>query len=357
MNAKTQNEHGGDIKSYYEEYGRLPLDFSSNISPLGVPKSVVTAIKDFSANIDKYPDPFSRDLRNAISKKLHIPVEYITCGNGAADLIYRITFALKPKTGLILVPTFSEYESALQSVNCNVIKYKLQEDNSFKLNEEVLKLITPDLDIFFLCQPNNPTGTLINKNLLLKIIEQCTNTNTFLVLDECFVDFLDSPNSYSLISYLSSYSNLIILKAFTKLYGMAGIRLGYALSSNHEVLLKLINSGQPWPISSISEKAGIAALSDIDYVNRVRSLIIKERAFLYYSLIELGLRVIEPTANFILFKSPFPIYKLLENKNILIRDCSNFEGLGDLWYRIAVKTHSENQYLIAAIKEVLNEKS
>ncbi|NLV87294.1 MAG: aminotransferase class I/II-fold pyridoxal phosphate-dependent enzyme, partial [Clostridiales bacterium] len=272
--------HGGDTESYLREYGRKPLDFSANVSPLGLPEGVKKAVCKALEQAEAYPDPLCRNLCEAIGEKEDRPPAEVICGNGAADLIFRLIPAVKPKKALLPAPTFAEYEQALELFSCEIEYFYLKEENGFSLTDEILTAINGETDILFLCQPNNPTGALCEKPLLLEILKRCRETNTVLVMDECFTDFLDEPSRFSLSDKLSEYENLFILKAFTKFYAMAGLRLGYGLCANENLLKKVRSAGQPWAVSSLAQAGGIAALKEKEYEIRLKELLKKEKAYL-----------------------------------------------------------------------------
>ncbi|MDO5548683.1 MAG: threonine-phosphate decarboxylase CobD [Eubacteriales bacterium] len=345
--------HGGDWVSYHEKYGRLPLDFSTNVSPLGLPDSVREAAIQSLDSADRYPDPQCRALRREITAELGIPSEFCLCGNGAADLLFRVMLAKKPRRALLPVPTFSEYEAALKAVDCVVETVPLSEKTEFRLSEEVLRFITPETDVLFLCEPNNPTGLTTPRELLLRILRRCRETETLLVLDECFLDFLEEPEQHTLLSALSYHPNLLILRAFTKLYAMAGLRLGYCICSDTELLRQMQDAGQPWAVSAVAQYAGRAALQETEYVHRVRMLLQKQRPRLLQALRALGLRVLPGEANYLLFQGRTGLAEALQDRGILIRCCANYDGLDASWYRIAIRTEEENTRLLAALREVL----
>ena len=345
----NENAHGGD-------WSGVLLDFSVNVSPLGVPDAVRVALTEAAAYADRYPDPLCRELRDAIGATERLPPEFVLCGNGASDLIYRAALALRPKRAAVTAPAFSEYETALALTDCGITRYPLRAENSFRLDAGFLDFLTPGTNVAFLCQPNNPTGVTIPKALLLRVLERCREIGCRLILDECFLGFLDCPKQFTLREKLEEYPNLLILRAFTKLYGLAGVRLGYALSSDSALLGQMRRCGPPWSVSGLAQAAGIAALRESAYVDAVRRLVSRERPKVYGKLRAMGLRVIPGEANFLLFQSPAPLCEALRKRGILIRNCGNFHGLDDTWYRVAVRTEAENRRLIAALLEVLCEK-
>lgn len=338
--------HGGDI--YSKTY---LLDFSTNINPYGMPASVrEAAIKGIEMSIH-YPDVQCRELRSAISKKEKIGTDWIICGNGAAELLFTLTAALKPKKALLAAPCFAEYEQALTTINCDIRYYFLKEENYFLIDEDYLQDLQEDIEIAFLCNPNNPTGIVISTGLLKKIVDICKEKHIFLVLDECFMEFIAEESQNPQKKYLKKMQNLFILKAFTKMYGIPGLRLGYGLCSNEMLLYKMKQLMQPWNVSQPAQLAGIAACEEGEFVIKTREYIKKERAYLAEELRKLQFTVYDSQANYLFFKAPADLYNVCNKEGILIRDCSNYRGLTTGYYRIAVKTRKENDELLRTLKE------
>lgn len=346
--------HGGDWAGFAAEYGTMPLDFSANISPLGLPEGVRRAIAEAAVAQDRYPDPLCRELCTAIGQSRGVPGDGVLCGNGAADLIWRLALAQKPRRALLTAPTFAEYAAALASVGCEIEQVQLCAEKNFDLQEEFLDRIRPGIDLVLLCEPNNPTGRTTRPELLQHILEVCSANGTLLVVDECFNEFLDDPAAHTLEGKLESYPNLLILKAFTKWYAMAGVRLGYALCRNTDLLDRMRAAGQPWAVSGLAQAAGLAALQEEKYSRRLHALITAQRPLVAAGLASLGCRVIPGQANYLLFYHDRPdLTPALREKGVLLRDCSNYSGLGPGWYRCAVRGAEENQAFLQAMKEVL----
>ena len=221
--------HGGDWAGYRAEFGRDALDFSANVSPLGLPAGVAAAITAALPMADRYPDPLCRALRTKLAAAEGVNTAQILCGNGAADLIYRLALALRPRRALLPAPTFAEYAAALETVDCDVQRFFLREENDFAVTDGFVDAIDDSTDAVFLCQPNNPTGQVTPLAVVQKLLRRCADCGAVLVVDECFLDFLAARDALTAKTVLRDAPNLIILKAFTKLYAMAGVRLGYAL--------------------------------------------------------------------------------------------------------------------------------
>ena len=337
--------HGGNI---YQKSGIH--DFSANINPLGMPDSVRDAIIHSVEKCVHYPDPDCTALIQKISEFERFPVDRIVCGNGAADLIYRIAYAFKPRHALICAPTFSEYAFALQSTGCLISEYMLDSARGFRLDEQILPMITNDTDMMILCTPNNPTGQRIAPDLLKQISECCYQNHTILVCDECFLRFSENAEAYSLQQCFHEYC--IILNAFTKLYAMPGLRLGYALCGSLQNAVLLRQTGQCWSVSVPAQDAGMAALGEKDWIANTVHYVHTERKYLEKKLRSLGIFAYESSANFMLITAPENFADEMEKHGILVRRCDDFHNLDSGHFRIAVRTHTENAALISAINEV-----
>ncbi len=181
--------HGGDWAGYRAQYGQDALDFSANVSPLGLPEGVAKAITAALATADRYPDPLCRALRAKLAVHEKVPMEHILCGNGAADLIFRLVWAVKPRTALLPAPTFAEYAAALETAGCTVRRHFLQEKEDFAVTEAFVSAVDEDTDMVFLCQPNNPTGQLTSLPLVEALLRRCEACGALLVWTSAFWTF------------------------------------------------------------------------------------------------------------------------------------------------------------------------
>lgn len=345
-----ENPHGGDI------YGqKVRLDFSSNINPLGTPESVVAAASAAANKLRHYPDPFCRELVAAISSHEGVPHDFILCGNGSAELIYAFCRAASVRKAVITAPAFSEYAAALRSVGAEVAEYTLNPNTGFELDDGFLDFIAAsDADAVFVCNPNNPTGRLAQPALMKNLAALCLEKNIRLFADECFLDFCE--NAGSLKNEACGNDRLFILKAFTKNYALAGLRLGYCICFDKALLKRISEQTQPWNISTPAQRAGIAALKETEYLEKARRLICEEREFLSERLSALSFYVCPSDANFVLFHGPCGLDRELLERGILIRSCANFSGLSPGWYRAAVRLRAENEELINTVKSICEDK-
>ena len=347
MNNK-RHKHGGDI---YSEV--CTLDYSANINPLGPPASVVEAVYQSMEQIVNYPDVQCRKLCHAIAEHEYVKEEQVICTNGASELLYAFAAALKPKKALLLKPGFAEYEAALSTVGCEILSYPLSEEKGYALDRAYLEALSEDLDMIILCNPNNPTGVLIQQPLLVRIAEKCEKYGIYFLLDECFHEFLMAPDSYSMRTFLERFPHLFIVDAFTKIYAIPGLRLGYGLSADAELLEKIRDVIQPWNVSIPAQAAGMASLKERMRVKRTCDFTNRERIWMENELDKLGITHYPSDANFILMRSGINLYEKLKKQKILVRDCSNYKGLGEGYYRVCMRQRGDNQKLIDALGEIL----
>ena len=345
--------HGGDIYSPYAiEKGKSLVDFSANLNPLGMPERAKAAIAAHLNDYEVYPDTEYRSLRAAIGRWEGVDPGEVCVGCGAADLIFRLAWALRPQRGLVAAPTFSEYAAALRSVGCAVEEAPLRRERGFALDTDFVGAVRPGTEIVFVCSPNNPTGVLTERDTLVKLADRCREVGAVLVVDECFLDFAPDAADYTMKPILHEYENLVILRAFTKLFAMAGLRLGYLLSAG-PVPERVRGTGQPWSVSTVAAVCGEAALQEPGWREKSAAYVAEERAFLFNGLREAGLEVLPGAANYLLFRSECTaLYEALLPCGILLRRCANFTGLDAHWYRAAVRTREENGRLLAALNEV-----
>lgn len=338
--------HGGDIYR-----NQVNLDFSVNINPLGRHKDVDAALYEAVGKCHEYPDMEASRLKKAVSRVFHIPEDYLLFGNGASEIFMGIVHAIRPKKILLPIPSFYGYEYVAKAVESNIVYFSFREEEDFLPKEDFLEVLTEDMDLLFLANPNNPTGKRIDKEYLKNVLTVCREKKIVVVLDECFIEFCGSE--FSMLSEIEEYDNLLLVRAFTKIYAIPGVRLGYLICSNRLLLEKIGKQLPEWNLSTFAQEAGIACVGQSAYVAKTVELVKKERQFLSEGLKKLGLRVYEGEANFILIYSEKPLYETLLQKGILIRDCENFRGLSKGYNRIAVKQRKENEKLLKAIGECI----
>jgi len=340
-----KSPHGGDIYS-----NTVNLDFSANINPKGMPEKVRQALIDAAGKCEAYPDPYCAALREKIAEHEQVPKSCIICGNGAAELIYAYAFTLpKNRPALIVSPTFCEYGQSLTAAGINAEYYIMKETDNFGLTDEFLRTDFNKYNAVFICSPNNPTGITVKPSVLYAIAK----TGVCLFCDFCFLDLTETPGKYDIPALLSKYPNITILRAFTKSYAMAGVRLGYAMCGDAEFLAAMSEKVQCWNVSTLAQAAGTAALECTDWLAESVKTVASERRYLTENLTKLGIRVYPGEANYLLLYSDADLCAKLMERKIMVRDCSNYIGLKNGHIRIAVRTREENDCLLTELKEVL----
>ncbi len=353
------NLHGGNLSWAAEKYGldqKNIIDFSASINPLGQPKGIKKIISsNFDATLH-YPDTDCRALKKKFSTELNIPQECILFGNGSIELIFAAMSFLKPKTTLIPVPTFSEYERAVCLSGGDPVFLNTGESDNFEIKiDKIIKYLNK-VNAIFICNPNNPTGFLFKKEALEFLIRKCEKKGVFLIVDEAFMDFVDKKDELSLISLAYKRKHVLVLRSLTKFFAVAGLRLGYL--TGEKSLIKNISCHQfPWSVNSLAQIVGEYIIGNNDYIKKSREYIKKQRITLANELETLGtFKVYPASANFIFCKilnASFNVTQLCNycaKRGVLIRDCSNFRGLDDKFIRIAVRNKNENKKLISVLR-------
>lgn len=357
----TRTRHGGDVLTFREKFGLDPLDFSANVNPLGMAPSARDAAMRALDVSDRYPDPRCRLLKSAIAMAEGVPQERIVCGNGASDIIWRIAACVRAARAAVLAPTFSEYAEALAAAGTLVEPIALDEGAGLRATETVAESLAAFLDrdpsapaLAFICNPNNPTGSLAEPGTIALCAKVCEARGCHLVIDECFMGFTDDPDAASAVALLASSPHLAVLKAHTKIFGMAGLRLGYALFGSESLARRVTEAGPAWPVSTIAQAAGAAAFVDRDYLRKTHALIAAERPRVAHELALCGAHVYPSDANYLLVRAPSASFgeRMAEN-GVLVRPCGNYRGLTSRHFRLAVRTKEENDRMLAAARTAL----
>ena len=379
--------HGGEIYNSIE----IQYDFSVNINPLGIPENVLRSLRESLSLLTQYPDQECGELRRALEKYTSIPARQILCGNGASELIEAAVRGLDIHRILLTAPSFSGYRHAAESHGCEILCHKLRREENFALTGRYLEDLAQGPDLAILCSPANPIGDRIDPDLLLRIAGACERQGTWLLVDECFLGFLEDEDRRTMRRLLvpvengawadsdsenrsgnwkkkdsgsgkavgfrgMTYPHLLVLDAFTKRFAMPGVRLGYLMASD-PVALAAIHAQQPeWSVSVPAQVAGLAALeTGGEYLEKARALIASERKRMCAALEKLGCRVFPGEANYIFFSSEKDLYEPLLQRGILIRNCDNYRGLRKGDYRAAVLRPEENDVLLGALAEILDD--
>lgn len=330
-----ENRHGGDVYRNAVKY-----DFSVNINPLGVPEKVKAALVAAVEDVTRYPDAQAAELTAAVAALEGVPEEWLMFGNGASELFTAVVRAVEPGVVTIPVPSFFGYEHAAKAGK-GEIRYVSSLDD-----------IKADTNLLFLANPNNPTGTVLERERLLERLDFCREHGVTVVLDECFMDFCREDGS--LRREVGRFPNLAVVRAFTKIFAVPGVRLGYLLCADEGLRREIGRQLPEWNLSCFAQKAGVACAREETFRAGTAAFVAQRRQELTAGLEALGLEVVgESQVNFLLLRSDRELYAPLLARGFLIRDCRNFRGLGAGYYRVAVKTREENQALLAALGEIL----
>jgi threonine-phosphate decarboxylase len=355
--------HGGEVLDAAAKTGLRReeiLDFSSSVNPLGPSKKALEAAKAAFMQIPAYPDSNSNELRQAIASHFSgITKDNIVVGNGSTELMYLFAevFLSKGEVALIPAPTFGEYESAVRKTGEKTKFLKL--DDNFNVGTETFAREMVGTKIVFLCNPNNPTSIVIPNGILTTIVERAMEQDTLVFLDEDFLEFVENEKDLSLIGKIGRYPNLFILRSFTKIFGLTGLRVGYGIASE-EIISVLSCAKIPWNVNCLAQVAAVAAVKDEEHLRVTRELIKKEKTWLIAELEKFGgFKVYPADANFFFIdirKTDLTATELagkLLAQGVLIRDCTSFRGVDPYYIRVAVKTHPENERLIQALKRTV----
>jgi threonine-phosphate decarboxylase len=355
---KTENTppHGGDVYHLARTLGlnlSELLDFSANINPLGFPPGIPGAIQEALPEIVHYPDRRCLELQKDLAAYHQLNPEQILVGNGSTELIYLTARALKPRKALIVAPAFSEYEHALNAAAVPVAFHLATEAQNFTLDQP---LDPQGADLVFLAHPASPSGTLLAPDLLIELAAGLEAAGAYLLLDEAFIDFVEEA---SFKTRLAQFPRVLILRSFTKFFAIPGMRLGCLLGAA-ELITRLAAVQEPWSVNTLAQAMGRACLRDVDYMERSRTLVRREREYLLEGLKALpGLQPFPSAVNYLLVKlnrSDFTaasLQKDLLSRKIVIRDASNFRGLDERFVRVAVRSREENQQLLKALEHLL----
>ena len=349
--------HGGDLRAVADLVGvdyRSLLDFSVNTNPFGPPAAVLEFIKAPRPDVTRYPELQAESLLAALAAHLDISPSSLLVGNGSAEILYWLCARLKPARVLTLGPGFADYRRSAEGAGANVIEVLLDAQSDFAFERRRVDEALDDADLAVIGRPNNPTGTLIDRNTLCEMIVE--NTRTLWLIDEAFIDFTD--NGESLIDIACDHKNLLVLRSLTKIYAIPNVRLGY-LVGHPAVIAELARARAPWPLSQDQIEIGKAALSETGFAASSRLRLVEERTRLFEGLLTIpGLNPYPGAANFILIRiendtwTGTELMLALARRGILIRNCASFSGLGQNHIRVAVKDRDDNQALLSKLKGV-----
>ncbi len=349
--------HGSDLEKIEKIYGIKKEDiisFSANVNPLGISPKLREGIKEQIDCITTYPDREYLTLRQCIANYCSTEAENIIVGNGSTELISLFVQIQEPKKALVLGPTYSEYEREIALVGGKTIYYPLKEENDFNLDTSAfISKLSEDIDMLIICNPNNPTSTAINVHDMRKILDACKECDIFVMVDETYVEFAENINEITSVSLTRTYDNIAILRGTSKFFAAPGLRLGYAICSNSDLMQTTNRRKDPWTINSIAVVAGTLMFKDEKYINETKELITSERNRLY-DIFNKSTRFkpFKPEGNFMLLKiledglTSSELFDRCIKEHLMIRDCSTFPYLGENYIRFCFMNPEDNDRLV-----------
>lgn len=357
------NIHGGNIYQASKEYSinvEEIIDFSANINPLGIPAELKELIFSTVNNLEHYPDPGCTELRMDISRYLNVPQESVIVGNGASEIIYLLFETQKPKKVLIPAPSFAEYPKAAERYGTKVGYFRLNEDEDFRIDMKALTVsVDRDTEAVVLCNPNNPTSKMIEKESLVELLEFTSQRNISVIVDETFIELTPGSNLNSIVGLTARYSKLFVIRAFTKLFAIPGLRLGYGIGETG-LVRKMWEIKMPWSVNSFACSAGKIFLEGKEYLLQTTEWLAAEKTWFFQQLSAYkAFKVFEPETNFILVKilderwDARTLKEKMMARGILIRDASNFMFLNHKFFRIAIKDRQKNIAFLNALQDTI----
>ena len=351
---------GKPISEVAREFGldeNKIVKLASNENPLGMPESAKKAMAKAAEDLGRYPDSNGFDLKNALAKKLNVPFEWITLGNGSNDILELTARAVAHEGDEVVFSkhAFAVYPLATQAVGGKAIEVAATKDYGHDL-PAMLKAITSRTRLVFVANPNNPTGTFLPAKEIETFIEQVPS-NVVVVIDEAYNEFLTPEQQYDAIAWVRKYPNVIVSRSFSKAYGLAGLRIGYGVAQNN--ITDLLNRiRQPFNVNSLAQAAAIAALADVEFLKKCYELNRAGYAQLTAAFEQMGLHYLPSSGNFVLVKvgddvdAGAKVNLELLKAGVIVRPVGNY-GLPE-WLRISIGLPEENQAFIEALKKILN---
>ena len=349
---------GKSIEEVKEEYElKKIVKLASNENSLGPAIQVIDTIQSEAKNVCLYPDSESRKLKAALAEKYQLPEKRIFIGNGSDEILdLLMTLILKPGDEVIQGdPSFIKYELSVKSRGGNSVKVPLDQNHRHDL-EAMEAEITEKTKAILICNPNNPTGTMLKKEKIEAFLERVSD-EIMVIVDQAYQEYITAADPFDGVELLEKHPNLMLMRTFSKAYGLAGMRIGYALA-NSDLVDYLNRIRGPFNVNRLAQKAAVTALESQSHLETCQNLNQKEKNFLYQQFEELGLDYIESEANFVMVDTKMPaaeVFKKLQQRGVIIRPGNQF-GM-ETWIRVTVGTRADNEFFIRNLKTVLAERN
>lgn len=330
------------------------LDVSGSWNPLGMPPAAAQAAAAALTAADTYPDPDSTALRAALADRYEVLTKNVFVASGADEVIWRLARAVRPKKAVILEPAYEEYARALEQEGCELAHAMTGPDAEFQPDMQELERQLEGAQMLIVCNPGNPTGTLLPRSKMMQLVKLCAERDVLCVVDECFMELARDGGEHSLKQDAVYCPGLVVVDSFSKAWGMPGLRIGFAVSSHEELVRKMIAAGPRFGVNGPAQAAALAALRQPEHLEKARALLETERPWLTEQLRALGLRVFDSRVNFVLVQGPENFEEKLTRGGLAVRGCSGFYGLDASWCRLAVGTRADNERLVEKLRQILH---
>ena len=364
MKQRSEHFHGSDLEKIEETY-HIPRNeitsFAANVNPIGISPKLRATLAEHIDDITGYPEREYTSLRKCIAEYIDADFKNIVVGNGSSELISLFIHNLKPHKALILGPTYSEYEREVALSGGTSRYYRLDETNSFSVQLDRLeKQLNESVDLLIICNPNNPTSTAISRSDMRQILDICKENGIYVLVDETYVEFAEDIMLITSVPLTRYYNNIIVLRGISKFFAAPGLRLGYAICGNRDLIKSVVSRQDPWSINTLAAVAGEIMFTDTDYINATRKLISDERKRICERLDAIkDVNYYEPKANFILVKilndniTADDVFEAAIKQKLMIRDCSDFPFLNNKYFRFCIMLPEKNDELMDVIENLL----
>lgn len=367
MIKAKEHFHGSDLEKIEQIYGIKKEDivsFSANVNPLGVSPRLRETLAEHIDAITTYPDREYTSLRKCMAEYAGTVPEHIIVGNGSTELISLLIQIRHPKRAMILGPTYSEYEREITLEGGTTLYYPLREEDDFRLDvSDFSSHLNEQIDLLVLCNPNNPTSSCITNQQMRQILDVCKQYDIFVMVDETYVEFAPEVEKITSIPLTHYYNNILILRGTSKFFAAPGLRLGYAITGNQDLIQTINTRKNPWMINSLAAIAGEIMFRDSNYIRQTKELISSERARLYELFDKHpAFQAYPPSGNFMLLRilrddlTSQDLFDAAIRQNMMIRDCSTFPFLDDHYIRFCFMNPEDNTRLAQCLFDQVKEK-
>lgn len=358
------NFHGSDLEGIEQTYGIRKEEivrFGANVNPLGLSEQFRKAFAKQVDVITSYPDREYSRLREVIASYCGAPKESVLVGNGSTQLLSLITRQCRPGKALVLGPAYSEYEREIRLAGKDCIYFLTREEEDFTVDENrLISCLNKEISLLILCNPNNPTASVITRKQMRRILEACQLYDILVMVDETYVEFAPEYEQITSAALTDTYEQLVVIRGVSKFFAAPGLRLGYAITGSRALIRMISEKQNPWTVSSLADAAGVLLFSDNEHIQKTRELIRRERERIWQALHQTeGIKAYPSYANFVLVRilkdglTAPALFEMAIRRGLMIRDCSSFFEPDHTYFRFCFMLPKDNDRLLACIREFL----